>query len=51
MIWEPLDVPVDQIKLCWHIDSLDSNFLIYYVPRKKGLMVTSGGITPNIIGA
>jgi len=49
--WEPLDFPVDQIKLGWHDDSLDSNFLIDYVPGKKGLMVTSGGMAPNIIGA
>jgi len=40
---ELLNFPIHYIKLCWYTDSVDNNFLIDYVPGKRGLIVASGG--------
>jgi sarcosine oxidase/L-pipecolate oxidase len=40
---ELLAIPIQKRRLCWYTDSVDNNFVIDYVPGKRGLMVASGG--------
>jgi sarcosine oxidase/L-pipecolate oxidase len=40
---ELLTLSIQKRRLCWYTDSVDNNFVIDYVPGKRGLMVASGG--------
>ena len=40
---ELLELDPEDVKLCWYSDTVDSSFLIDYVPETGGLMVCSGG--------
>ncbi|KAF2140328.1 uncharacterized protein K452DRAFT_230780 [Aplosporella prunicola CBS 121167] len=40
---ELVQLPVEKGRMCWYTDSTDNEFLIDFVPDRKGLMVATGG--------